>query len=47
MYINAMENEKTNRNENHGRLKKMVAVRFGLAVPTLAAMFFLPAGTLN
>jgi protein-S-isoprenylcysteine O-methyltransferase Ste14 len=30
-----------------GRLKRTVALRFGLAGPVLAAIFFLPAGTLD
>jgi protein-S-isoprenylcysteine O-methyltransferase Ste14 len=30
-----------------GRLKKTIAVRFGLAGPVMAAVFFLPAGTLD
>ncbi len=47
MYSNDMENEKPSRIENYGPLKKKVAVRFGLAGPMLAAMFFLPAGTLD
>jgi protein-S-isoprenylcysteine O-methyltransferase Ste14 len=42
-----MENEKVAGAINRGRLKKKVFVRFGLAGPILAAMFFLPAGTLN
>jgi len=33
--------------EDHAGLKKKVIVRFGLAGPILAAMFFLPAGTLD
>jgi protein-S-isoprenylcysteine O-methyltransferase Ste14 len=46
-YIIIMENEKTIPNGSHAQLKKKVAIRFGLAGPVLAAMFFLPAGTWN
>ena len=42
-----MENEKTIPDENHGQLKKKIAVRFGLAGIILAAIFFLSAGTWN
>jgi len=31
----------------HGKLRKKIFLRFGLAGPILAALFFLPAGTLN
>jgi protein-S-isoprenylcysteine O-methyltransferase Ste14 len=42
-----MDNEKIIQTESHGRLKRIIAVRFGLAGPVLAAAFFLPAGTLD
>ncbi len=42
-----MESNKTMPSESHAGLKKKVFVRFGLAGPILAAMFFLPAGTLD
>ncbi|TFG75658.1 MAG: isoprenylcysteine carboxylmethyltransferase family protein [Chrysiogenales bacterium] len=47
MHIQGMDNEKITRSEGHGRLKRILAVRFGLAGPVLAALFFLPAGTLD
>ncbi|HUU06016.1 MAG TPA: isoprenylcysteine carboxylmethyltransferase family protein [Patescibacteria group bacterium] len=42
-----MDNEKIIQTESPGRLKRILAVRFGLAGPVLAALFFLPAGTLD
>ena len=42
-----MDNEKIIQTESPGRLKRILAVRFGLAGPVLAAAFFLPAGTLD
>jgi protein-S-isoprenylcysteine O-methyltransferase Ste14 len=42
-----MNNEETTQTANLGQLKRMIALRFGLAVLILAAMFFLTAGTLN
>jgi protein-S-isoprenylcysteine O-methyltransferase Ste14 len=42
-----MENANTTLALDPARLKKKVFVRFGLAGPMLAAMFFLPAGTWN
>ena len=47
LHIDGMDNGETTPTVNLGRLKKMLAMRFGLAVLILAAMFFLPAGTLN
>jgi protein-S-isoprenylcysteine O-methyltransferase Ste14 len=42
-----MENANATLALDPARLKKKVFVRFGLAGPVLAAMFFLPAGTWN
>jgi protein-S-isoprenylcysteine O-methyltransferase Ste14 len=42
-----MDNGKTSPAANLGRLKKMVVLRFGMAVPIMVAVFFLTAGTLN
>jgi protein-S-isoprenylcysteine O-methyltransferase Ste14 len=42
-----MENDKNTRIKSPGRLHKMLAVRFVLVILIMAAMFFLPAGTLN
>jgi len=42
-----MDNEKSIKTQGHGRLKLILAVRFGLAGPIMAAAFFLPAGTLD
>lgn len=42
-----MENATSTLAADPARLKKRVFVRFGLAAPVLAAMFFVPAGTLD
>lgn len=42
-----MENEIKYANLDLGRLKRTVFLRFGMAGPLLAAMFFIPAGTLD
>jgi protein-S-isoprenylcysteine O-methyltransferase Ste14 len=47
LHINGMESGEPAPAVNLGRLKRMIAVRFGLVVLILAAAFFLTAGTLN
>jgi len=42
-----MENEVTSSLESRSSLLKKAALRFGLAGPVMAAVFFLPAGTLD
>jgi protein-S-isoprenylcysteine O-methyltransferase Ste14 len=47
LYIDGMNNGETTPTVNLGRLKRMLVMRFVLAVLILGAMFFLTAGTLN